>query len=254
MSRVPLHKREEVVQLSLKGYTQRNVANLTDCNVSTVNRIVQAYRDEGRIKDAQLEGGGLEIRHLLRRIYFLETLGPAEKSVAHGERTLLSAEHRGSGRTSVNVWAAISHDGLSPLLKLSGKFTSAAYCKLFEHEMIPYVLNGPHMDGCYLFQQDLSPVHTAKEVARILDERGAMRLEWCAKGADTSIIEHVLARMKANLSRLSLDLVTADELWEARQEEWKRIQADTSFIAALYRSLPERMDAVIQAGGAMTCY
>ncbi|KAH6939830.1 hypothetical protein HPB50_021875 [Hyalomma asiaticum] len=60
--------------------------------------------------------------------------------------------------------------------------------------------------------------------------------------------------MKANLSRLSLDLVTADELWEAMQEEWKRIEEDTSFIEALYRSLPERMEAVIQAGGAMNCY
>ncbi|KAH6939341.1 hypothetical protein HPB50_017278 [Hyalomma asiaticum] len=60
--------------------------------------------------------------------------------------------------------------------------------------------------------------------------------------------------MKANLSRLSLDLVTADELWEAMQEERKRIQEDTPFIEALYGSLPERMEAVIQAGGAMTCY
>lgn len=209
---------------------------------------------EVRCRSPQLKGGGLEICRLLRRIYFLEPLGPAEKSVAHGEHTLLSAEHQASGRTSVNVWAAISRDGLSPLVRISGKFTSAAYCTLLEHEMIPYVLNGPHPDGCYLFQQDLSPMHTAKEVARVLDERGVMRLEWCAKGADMNIIEHVWARMKANLSRLSLDLVTADELWEAIQEEWKRIQADTSFIEALYRSLPERMEAVIQAGGAMTCY
>lgn len=62
-------------------------------------------------------------------------------------------------------------------------------------------------------------MHTAKDVARILDERGVMRLEWCSKGADINIIEHVWERMKANLSRLSLDLVTADELWEALQEE-----------------------------------
>ncbi|KAH6922320.1 hypothetical protein HPB50_013138 [Hyalomma asiaticum] len=153
-----------------------------------------------------------------------------QKRVWRMENTCFSPQNikdvAASGRTSVNVWAAISRDGLSPLVRISGKFTSAAYCTLLEHEMIPYVLNGPHPDGCYVFLQGLSPVHTAKEVARILDERGVMRLEWCAMGADMNIVEHVWVRMKANLSRLSLDLVTADELWEAMQEEWKRIQAD----------------------------
>ncbi|KAH6930330.1 hypothetical protein HPB50_012828 [Hyalomma asiaticum] len=175
MSRVPLHKREEVVQLSLKGYKQRNIANLTDCNVSTVNRIVQAYRDEGRIKDAphkrrprvtsmdqdlqvvavvsekpflsakdvrrtldlanvsdstirrRLREAALRSRIAAQKplltcanktarlkfavdhrswrvedwkyVIFLESLGPAEKSVAHGEHTLLFAEHQGGGQT-----------------------------------------------------------------------------------------------------------------------------------------------------------
>lgn len=159
-----------------------------------------------------------------------------------------------SGRTSVNVWAAISRDGLSPIVRIPGRFTSSAYCTLLEHEMIPYALNGPHPDGYYLFQQDLSPVHTAKVVARLLGELGVRSLEWCAKGADMNIIEHVWARMKANLSRLSLDSTTSDELWEAIKREWKHLQDDKAFIEALYVSLPKRMEAVIQAGGAMTRY
>lgn len=55
MSRVPLNKREEVVELWKKAYSQRNIAALTGCRLNTVNRIVQAYRDEGRIKDAPHE-------------------------------------------------------------------------------------------------------------------------------------------------------------------------------------------------------
>ncbi|XP_075530153.1 uncharacterized protein LOC142563485 [Dermacentor variabilis] len=55
MSRVPLNKREEVVQLWKKAYSQRNIAALTGCRLNTVNRIVQAYRDEGRITDAPHE-------------------------------------------------------------------------------------------------------------------------------------------------------------------------------------------------------
>lgn len=64
-------------------------------------------------------------------------------------------------------------------------------CTLLEHQMIPYVLNGPHPDGCYFFQQDLSPVHTSKDMARLLKERGVMQLQWCAKGANMNITEHV---------------------------------------------------------------
>lgn len=52
MSRGPLHKRQEVVELSKKGYMQRNIAVLTGCQLKTINRVVQVYRDEGRIKGA----------------------------------------------------------------------------------------------------------------------------------------------------------------------------------------------------------
>ncbi|KAH7981488.1 hypothetical protein HPB49_024678 [Dermacentor silvarum] len=60
--------------------------------------------------------------------------------------------------------------------------------------------------------------------------------------------------MKTNLCRLSLDLATADELWKAIRGESQRIEVDTAFAEALYRSLPASMEAVIQDDGAMTRY
>ncbi|KAH7981460.1 hypothetical protein HPB49_024330 [Dermacentor silvarum] len=47
MSRVPLHKRDEVVELSKEGCVQPRA--LTGSRLNTVNRIVQTYRD-GRIQ------------------------------------------------------------------------------------------------------------------------------------------------------------------------------------------------------------
>ncbi|KAH7982417.1 hypothetical protein HPB52_004688 [Rhipicephalus sanguineus] len=38
--------------------------------------------------------------------------------------------------------------------------------------MIPYALDGTFPDGNFLFQQDLSPVHTAKIVEELLNMRG----------------------------------------------------------------------------------
>lgn len=52
MSRVPEEDRRRIVELSKKGYSQRQIKELVSRPLHTVNRIVQAYRYEGRIGDA----------------------------------------------------------------------------------------------------------------------------------------------------------------------------------------------------------
>lgn len=52
MSRVPNTERLRIVELSQKQYTQRQIAQMSGRSNKTVNRIIQAYRDEGRISDA----------------------------------------------------------------------------------------------------------------------------------------------------------------------------------------------------------
>ncbi|KAH7937685.1 hypothetical protein HPB49_014677 [Dermacentor silvarum] len=52
MSRVPNTERQLIAELSLKQYTQRQIAEMMGRSKKTVNRIIQAYRDEGRISDA----------------------------------------------------------------------------------------------------------------------------------------------------------------------------------------------------------
>ncbi|KAH9373032.1 hypothetical protein HPB48_016695 [Haemaphysalis longicornis] len=52
MSRVSHSERVRIVELCLKSYTQREIAVLTGRSMNTVNRIIQAYRNEGRICDA----------------------------------------------------------------------------------------------------------------------------------------------------------------------------------------------------------
>ncbi|KAH6948725.1 hypothetical protein HPB50_026026 [Hyalomma asiaticum] len=160
----------------------------------------------------------------------------------------------GSGRTAVNVWGAISFPGLGPLVRIEGKFNSAAYCDILEYVLIPYVLDGPWPDGYCHYQHDLSPVYTAKRVRTLLDALGVNCLEWPPKAADINIIENVWGLIKSNLSKRSLNTLNADELWEAIQEEWLRLQQDNAFVEALYRSLPSRMECVIQSGGGMTRY
>ncbi|KAH6946346.1 hypothetical protein HPB50_012875 [Hyalomma asiaticum] len=106
-----------------------------------------------------------------------------------------------SGRTAVNVWGAVSRDGLGVLHRIEGPLTSPKYCDILDYVMIPYALDGPFPDGDFLFQQDLSPVHTAKVVEELLNMRGVRCLRWVPKGADLNIIEAVWGRMKVRLCK-----------------------------------------------------
>lgn len=47
-----------------------------------------------------------------------------------------------SGRCTVNVWGAISKDGLGPLVRIEGRFQARSYCAILEKDFIPYVLDG----------------------------------------------------------------------------------------------------------------
>ncbi|KAH9373220.1 hypothetical protein HPB48_004965 [Haemaphysalis longicornis] len=51
MSRVPEEDRCRIVELLNKGYSQRRIRELVSRPLHTVNRIVQEYRYEGRIRD-----------------------------------------------------------------------------------------------------------------------------------------------------------------------------------------------------------
>ncbi|KAH9380496.1 hypothetical protein HPB48_014078 [Haemaphysalis longicornis] len=51
MSRVPHSERVRIVELCLKSYTQREIAEITGRSTNTVNRIIRAYRNEERISD-----------------------------------------------------------------------------------------------------------------------------------------------------------------------------------------------------------
>lgn len=52
MSRIPEKERLKIIELCCKNYTQKSVAEMTGRSVKAVNRILQAYKKEGRVKDA----------------------------------------------------------------------------------------------------------------------------------------------------------------------------------------------------------
>ncbi|KAH9361486.1 hypothetical protein HPB48_004571 [Haemaphysalis longicornis] len=52
MARVPDAQRREIISLSQKGYTQPYIGSLVNRPLKTANRILQAFKYEGRVRDA----------------------------------------------------------------------------------------------------------------------------------------------------------------------------------------------------------
>ena len=93
--------------------------------------------------------------------------------------------------------------------------------------------------------------HTSISTSKFLKAKKIKVLQdWPAQSPDMNIIEHVWGRMKEEAWKMKPK--NLDELWEACKTAFFAIPDD--FINKLYESLPNRMDAVLQAHGSHTRY
>ncbi|XP_064488439.1 uncharacterized protein LOC135400537 [Ornithodoros turicata] len=233
--RISLERRRQIVSMSLAVHSQRTIAREVGCCLSSVNRIIQRFRDEGQLEDAprserprattsdenraiiaanvvdpfltvvdlkkelSLQASSTTIRRRLAcpgglrsgsrnterqdwtLPYATGSVTPrsgATCSLLMRQRLVRSGPSGGgyppqyvhsvvsSGRHSVSEWGALSHQGLRPLVRLDGRFKGAAYVRVIENELLPCVLDGLFPDGCFVLQQERSPVHMLSTVQR----------------------------------------------------------------------------------------
>ncbi|KAG0420208.1 hypothetical protein HPB47_003608 [Ixodes persulcatus] len=163
-------------------------------------------------------------------------------------------EWAASGRRCVNVWGAISHQGLGPIFRINGRLTSKVYSDIIDHVLIPYVLDGPFPDRDFWFQLDLNPIHTSRSTKTLLAERGIRELPWPHKGADVNIVENVWGIIKSKLSTQELHRASLKKLWEAVQREWNDLRNNDDLVLHLYGILPQRIQSLIHREGNILRY
>ncbi|KAH7985779.1 hypothetical protein HPB52_025408 [Rhipicephalus sanguineus] len=189
MARVPEDERLRIVELYTKEYSQRAVAAMVKRPLKTVNRIIQAFRDENRIKDAprkprprrRLAEAGLKSRMAVqkplltnvnksKRLSFTSGMKRGPLTIGAEWSSATSARSRPNGirgpvsgvqielvaaRTDCGErWGCITRDGLGPLVRIQGAFTADKYRNIWTPHITP-------QHDC-IFQHDRSPVHTAK--------------------------------------------------------------------------------------------
>ncbi|KAH6935884.1 hypothetical protein HPB50_011326 [Hyalomma asiaticum] len=73
-----------------------------------------------------------------------------------------------SGRCAASVWAAMSRQGLGPLVLMDGKRMASKYALVIEQELVPYILDGPFKYWRCIFPHFRSPIHSARNVKSLL--------------------------------------------------------------------------------------
>ena len=143
-------------------------------------------------------------------------------------------------------WSGVtSNMGGVPVCRVEGNINSLKYQEVLAASYIPNHKRGQ------ILQQDGAPLHTSISTSKFLKAKKIKVLQdWPAQSPDMNIIEHVWGRMKEEAWKTKPK--NLDELWEACKTAFFAIPDD--FINKLYESLPNRMDAVLQAHGSHTRY
>jgi hypothetical protein len=137
---------------------------------------------------------------------------------------------------------------------LDGRVDARGYIAVLQDYLIPIVSeffgNRP-----WIFQQDNANGHTANEVADFFHDNKIEVLEWPARSPDLNIIEHMWHYLMERIRQQS-PASSREDLWLNAQSVMDFMWSDemTQKINDLYESLPNRMQAFIDARGGYTRY
>jgi transposase len=151
--------------------------------------------------------------------------------------------------TKVMIWGSISGHGQGPLLlwkKEWGTVTAKSYCKHTVPVVVDYLKQFPEL----VFMHDLAPGHKAYLTKAALQRAQIVVLTWPANSPDLNPIEAIWQEIKELIYKLSPRPKNIAELKTCIENIWQSL--DKNRIIRLIDSMPERLQAVIDAQGGHT--
>lgn len=148
-------------------------------------------------------------------------------------------------------WGCFSRDGVGPIVPLHGSVTGASHVETLRKYTIP-TLNRKFPLGDGWFQEDNARPHKTKLAAAFREKNCVCTLPWPAQSPDLNPIENLWAEVKRRLQKQSKKPSSLAQLERQVRKTWKAIPK--SMLEKLVDSMPDRVNAVIAAGGGPTKY
>ena len=137
---------------------------------------------------------------------------------------------------------------------VEGRLNTTQYTHILENALL-LCAREIFPDGDYIFQQDNHPVHTSDRVQRWLRGQGVTVLPWPPKSPALNPIENVWAELKRTVTsswRHAVRPTTKGQLWDSVLRAWEDLATDTDYFNTLYDSMPNRINATVDAEGFWT--
>lgn len=161
---------------------------------------------------------------------------------------------KSSGHVTLSVWGAVCGGVALCLTPTPPRMDNLGYRGILELQLVPHVeaLFGPGEPVTVV--HDRASIHTARPVQEWFRNHPNINLipDWPACSPDLNIIENVWARMVRDWEPRRER--NKEDLWDHIRECWDFIGRHPEFLLRLARSMPQRLQAVIDAEGEFTKY
>lgn len=153
------------------------------------------------------------------------------------------------GGGSVMFWGCLSYYGFGDLVPIEGTLNQNGYLDILnDHAFTSGNRLFPTYD--WILQHDNAPCHKGKLPTQLLKDLSQAVLPWPAQSPDLNIIENVWAIVK---NKRTIDKYRKREGTIAEIKDiWSKLTIE--FAQTLVRSIPDRLQAVIDAKGGITKY
>lgn len=163
-----------------------------------------------------------------------------------GTKVLPSRVDRHSAK--LNVSAAISFDHKSSIFIFKTNLDSPLYTKIVKSTIIPLSKKMEFADSVVIMDGD--PKHCSKMTKEFLADKSVSTMILPAKSPDLNLIENVWSELTDNIN--SIGPKTQDQFAKAIKKAWDQVPQE--HIRNCFKSMPARIQAVIDNGGAPTKY
>ena len=130
------------------------------------------------------------------------------------------------GGGSVMVWGCITSYGVSRLHHIDGIMDGGKYITILNDNLLGTLCDYSVRPQAIYFQQDNDPKHTLKLTKAWFTSNHINVLAWPPNSPDMNIIENLWSHLEQMVHARNPLPHNRDELWEALQEEWMRIDKD----------------------------